>query len=175
MRDFERWLGSLFGHDGDKVQELLGNQTALQFLIAWSLFESKCFDGFVKKEQLEKFSKCTAAKSDFPMKRLERAAHHFHERYQVREHRENLLHGQECAQFLKILEGPISDPLDHNVLFLCVFVVYRFRNNIFHGNKGVALWLQYEEQICFCIDILQALVSYAEEKTPSMKTDGIGT
>ena len=89
MCDFERWLGSLFGEDGVKVQELLGNQTALQFLIAWSLFESKCFDGFVKKEQLEKFSKCTAAKSDFPMKRLERAAHHFHERYQVREHREN--------------------------------------------------------------------------------------
>ena len=56
-------------------------------------------------------------------------------------------------------------------LFFLVFVVYRYRNNIFHGNKGVQSWLQYRDQIRRCTQVMQALVTHAERSAPTMKSD----
>jgi hypothetical protein len=53
---FEHWLGELLGESEHEVAYLLKDETALRFLIAWSLFEAKCFDGFVKLDGLDAFA-----------------------------------------------------------------------------------------------------------------------
>ena len=42
---------------------------------------------------------------------------------------------------------------------MLLVVVYRFRNNIFHGNKGVDSWLQYRPQIEKCTNVMQHLIT----------------
>lgn len=57
---FHSWLGTLFGHSESQVLLLLDNKTALQFLVAWSLFESKCFAGYVRAPDIAQYAQRTA-------------------------------------------------------------------------------------------------------------------
>lgn len=168
---FADWLGKLLGHSEWEVQRLLDNQTAVQFLIVWSLFESKCFGGYLQEKSIREFADRSAAEADFPMQRIAPASHHFHDRYQNDEYLRNLLYGRQCPELRRILRKPLPDLARAEVLFLCVFVAYRFRNNIFHGNKGVDAWLKFEPQIRQCIEVMQVVVTHAEAKTPSMRIE----
>ena len=47
------------------------------------------------------------------------------------------------------------------MVFFLTFVVYRFRNNIFHGNKRVDAWLRFQPQIQDCIRVMQIMISHA--------------
>lgn len=171
MDDFAGWLGDLLGHSRGEVQKLLDDQTAAHFLMVWSLFESKCFAGFVIEREIWDFAERVADDARFPNCDLKRAAEHFHDRYQNGEYLRNLLYGRQCPELLRVLRMPLPDLTKAEVLFLCVFVVYRFRNNIFHGNKGVASWLRFKPQIRLCIEVMQILVTYSETKTPSMRIE----
>ena len=55
------------------------------------------------------------------------------------------------------------------MMYSVVVVVYRFRNNMFHGNKGVASWLRYREQIALCVLAMQEFIAHAEALTPTME------
>jgi hypothetical protein len=81
------------------------------------------------------------------------------------------MHGQKSARLSALLERPFDEPTSEDKVFLLVSVVYRYRNNIFHGNKGVESWLHYREQIQHCLQSMQVLVSYAEQITPTMKAE----
>jgi hypothetical protein len=47
VNSFEKWLGGLLGQDPQKAKRLLDDRTAFEFLLTWSLFESKCFGGYL--------------------------------------------------------------------------------------------------------------------------------
>jgi len=66
-------------------------------------------------------------------------------------------------KFKKILTKDISNLKPDEVIFFLVLVVYRYRNNIFHGNKGVESWLQFKDQIEYCIRIMQILIDTAKK------------
>lgn len=166
---FNAWLSGLLGHSEDTVKVLLEDQTALHFLMAWSFFESKCHKGFLRFEQIEAFAKRKDDEKFWPIE-LESALKHFHDRYQNLDRRKNLLHGQSSNSFVSILQKPLDSLRVEEKIFFLVLVVYRFRNNIFHGNKGVTSWLQFSEQINLCIDVMQVFVSHEERISPTMKT-----
>lgn len=44
------------------------------------------------------------------------------------------------------------------------YIVYRYRNNMFHGNKGLESWLQFEEQIKDCITVMKKLTVLPDKK-----------
>ncbi len=67
-----------------------------------------------------------------------------------------------------LLAKSVNRLSDAESVFLLSFVVYRFRNNIFHGNKGVNSWLSYTEQIELCIRSMMAFVNHAESRLPTM-------
>lgn len=101
----------------------------------------------------------------------------FHTRYQNREKRRSLFHQQRCDRFMGITEAPGSVASAEDVVFLCTAVAYRFRNNMFHGSKGVRSWLQYKDQIERCSAVIQSLTSHAESQLkqlalPSGRVDG---
>lgn len=166
---FSCWLGTLLGHPEDEVQRLLDDESALHFLITWSIFESKCFAGFIKVAEIENFAK--TACPTIVLTDLKESTEHFHTRYQCSDFLKNLMHGKKNDRLSAILNKPLDNICDEESLYLLIFVIYRYRNNIFHGNKGVKSWLNYREQIQHCIRVMQVMISQTESNNPTMKTE----
>jgi hypothetical protein len=102
-------------------------------------------------------------------------ADHFHQRFQGKRELANLLQDDKtpedvATQFKNCLARPFAELRRAEIVFLASFVIYRYRNNIFHGSKGVASWLSYREQIGRCTEVMQAFVSHAEAILPTMST-----
>ena len=175
---FERWFADLLGQSELEVKRLLGDRTATHFLIVWSIFESKCFCGIANLDKFEAFADRLALSESFDVNQIAEAVAHFHARYQDATHLRHLMHKktsaaikQTAAKLNILLAKPLIDLLPQEAVYLAVFIVYRFRNNIFHGNKGVTTWLQYTEQIDLCTHTMQAFVSHAEAIESSIKTE----
>ena len=66
---FSAWLGTLFGHSSGDIQRLLKDKAALHFLIAWSLFESKCFGGFVQAKNIKVFAQSACSSIEWQVLR----------------------------------------------------------------------------------------------------------
>lgn len=128
------------------------------FLIVWALFEQKLFDGYVQKCKIHGCAqKFAGVELD-----VEEMARHFHERYQVTEYKHNLLHGDNYEGFDTILGNEYDNLLNQDKLQLLIYVTYRYRNNIFHGSKGLMSWAQFSVQITYCINFMICLLD--EEK-----------
>lgn len=158
---FDQWFADYLKQDESEVKRLLADRTATRFLIAWSLFESRCFEGFAKISKFSGFAKAIAENGDFKCAVLREPAMHFHARYQDKKCYKNLIHRKPLEELEKILAKKFAELSEYELIFLLVFVVYRFRNNIFHGNKGVESWLGYKEQINLCLNVMQSLISVA--------------
>lgn len=167
--DFDAWFAKHLQSSAtrEKVETLLNDKTAVKFLIAWSLMESNCFGGFIKAENLQDRCREIVNKENFNPSSLAEILHHFHERYQNSEFLSNLMHNCKHPNIESLLKKSTEELENHEVLFLLTSVAYRYRNNIFHGNKGVESWLGYKVQIDLCTQIMQALVTHASFKGKS--------
>ena len=159
---FEKWFSSYLDQDESQVTMLLNDKTAIRFLITWSIFESDCFDGFVKFQQLNIYSKKIVNDKNFKRDRFIEALKYFHGRYQNLQAYNNLMYKQYSPKMEKIIKKDIGALTSSDEIFFLIAVVYRYRNNIFHGNKGVSSWLKFGVQIDFCRNIMQELISLAE-------------
>lgn len=166
---FASWLGTLFRHSELQVRRLLDDGTALHFLVAWSLFESKCFSGFVKAAEIASYAERVAPR--FGPQAVHDAVVHFYQRYQHETLFRNLMHRQKDERLSGLLEGSMDQLSPQDKVYFVVFVIHRFRNNIFHGNKGVDSWLKYRQQIQYCVEAMQVLVSDAEHAEPTMNAE----
>lgn len=155
---FERWLASYLCQEESQVATLLNNRTATRFLIAWSIFESDCFDRFFQFKNLNDYSKKVVETSGCQRESFADALRHFHARYQEPRRYNNLMHEQKSPELKQILEKHVETLTPSEGIFLLVAVIYRYRNNIFHGNKGVSSWLQFRKQIDWCTKIMQELI-----------------
>lgn len=170
---FATWLSQLFRQSEHQVNRLLEDESALHFLITWSLFESKCFEGFLKAESIAAYAKKESATLN--LSDIRGIGAHFHERYQNSRLFQNLMHKQKNERLLSLLKESYADFTPEDVIFFLTFIIYRYRNNIFHGNKGVESWLQYREQIQLCIQAMQVMISHAEQVTPTMIAETVSS
>lgn len=160
---FDQWLAKYLGQDTHQVELLLRDKTAIRFLIAWSIFETICFGGFAKDKDIEDVAKGLVGTKGFQPSELMVAASHFHERYQDKKLFRNLMHKQKSSKLDLIRQKDFESLSADEIVFFVIFVVYRFRNNIFHGNKGVASWLKFKPQIKLCIEVMQTLITFKVE------------
>ena len=154
---------------------MLHDGTATRFLIAWSLFESRCFEGSAKINKFPTFATLFSEIHNFECLALQESATHFHRRYQDKQRYKNLMHGQKSKEMDEIISKEFAELSRYEITLMLLIVVYRFRNNIFHGNKGVESWLQYKEQITLCLTVMQSLISLSSEthnKGTNMAADG---
>lgn len=160
---FNEWLAGYWKTDITKVNRSLHEKIAVKFLIVWSIMESRCFDGHLNAQSLkpfaDKYAHCTAIED------IEPHIEHFYKRYQDEEKVRRLIHvnkltnvNEQGAVFLEILKRKFDDLSDGEKLYLSIYVVFRYRNNIFHGNKSVEMWLRYEEEIERCIACMRTFV-----------------
>ena len=52
MPTFEVWYANLLGQRDFEVRRLLQDGAAIRFLIAWSMFEGRCFGDSANEEQI---------------------------------------------------------------------------------------------------------------------------
>lgn len=161
MPTFEAWYANLLGQRDFEVRRLLKDPAAIRFLIAWSMFEGRCFDDSANEKQIANLAE-RIVREGFDPEHLSDALIHFHARYQDKTRLRALLHKRKSERLAKVLSLPIAELSPTDRPFLVLFVVFRFRNNIFHGSKGVESWLQYGEEIRLCTDAMQAVISHVE-------------
>lgn len=158
---FDKWLAGHFKQSQSQIQILLRDPTALRFLVAWSLFESECLNSRAEPAKFEGFAETVINRAMFRRADFSEVGEHFHNRYQDGAVYRNLMHGHKIPELDQILKTSFANLDDKQLVLLLLFVIYRFRNNIFHGNKGVGSWLNYNEQIGLCIGIMQLFIDLA--------------
>jgi hypothetical protein len=162
-QNFEKWFASYLGQEESEIRVLLNNEVATRFLIVWSMFESKCFSGFMQVTKINNYAEQVIGRNEFDIKKFSNALEHFHERYQDKKLYKNLMHEQKSEEMDNILKKDISLLSQKESIFFLLFVVYRYRNNIFHGNKGVDSWLKFEKQITHCVEVMQLFLDIEKE------------
>ena len=157
-KEFLKWLSKYLEADEKETKKLLDNELSRYFLIVWSIYEAKCFRGFVKVDKFNEFVKGIIGTID--ANRINDSAEYFHKRYQDPKKYQNLMHGKNRnSSFDEILKKEYADLMVEQKIFLLTFVTYRYRNNIFHGNKGISSWLEFDKQIKKCIYVLQEFIN----------------
>lgn len=155
----KKWICDYYKIDILLIEDnsFFNNELVTSFLIIWTIFEQKLFNGFVKRTLIEEFSSDSSNKFSTS---LSKHFKYFYERYHDKQLFKNLINDDKAIQkkMQNILEQPIELITDDNKLTFILYVLYRYRNNIFHGNKGVELWTKYSIQIEICISIMIELL-----------------
>jgi hypothetical protein len=148
------FLMSYFKEDREQIDILIKTDYALSFLLIWSIFESKCFDAFLTINDLDNED----IKNDKEFNEFSNDAAYFHNLYQSNKTRwKNLKYKEENYKDLdNLLKGNYEDLLKGDKIKFGLFVIYRYRNNIFHGNKKILSWINYKEEIKRCIKMMIA-------------------
>lgn len=149
------WLSRYFETGSENIEMLFENTLALEFLIIWSIFETKCFNGFCTTGGIKSF----VEKNNLDCSELQKGISHFHERYQEPIRWKNLIHQDRNAQKINPIKEKMLNLLnDQEKLEFLIYVICRYRNNMFHGNKGVMSWVRYEIEIRFCINSMMEII-----------------
>lgn len=152
----KNWLATQFDTDSNRVDEMLDSQLATTYLLIWPIMEQKLFGGFMQKEKIEEAADTYS--NYYSKMNVQDIVKHFHERYQDRTRYANLKHGDNAPVIDAILNKRFV-ALDYKEkLMLMFYVVYRYRNNIFHGSKGIQSWTTYSTQIDKCIEFMMIIV-----------------
>ena len=153
--NLKNWLAKYCDTEIENIETYFKNENVTGFLIIWTFFEQKLFGGFLRYDDLESFSEKLIDKWS---KKLKKEFHYFFERYQDEGKFSNLIHKQAAKEIKVIRKKDIKDISEKEMLFFLSFVVYRYRNNIFHGNKGVDSWTKYKAEIEKCVSIMTCLL-----------------
>ena len=161
MPTFETWLAKLLGQRELEIRRLMNDGTAIRFLMVWSMFEGRYLRDSANEQVIDQLAK-RIVDEGFNPTCLSEALNHLHARYQDKSRLRALLHDRKSKLFNQIISIPIAELSPIQQAFLVMFVVFRFRNNMFHGNKGVESWLKYSQQIQLCTEVMQAIILHAE-------------
>ena len=139
----------------DEIRDMLHNQVAVLYLLIWPIMEQRYFSGFLMSNQISDAAcklapfYCEDLKND-----LDEIIMKFFNRYKNnRQHCRALkLDKTMKPEFNKILsKNKFVDLQPADKIKLLLFVIYRYRNNIFHGNKDIRKWASFDEQIKDCL------------------------
>ncbi|HHK8474829.1 TPA: hypothetical protein ACQYCW_004596, partial [Vibrio parahaemolyticus] len=156
--EFNAWYAKFIEQKEADVSDLFASKTATNFLMTWSIFETIHFGSFVKVADIQSVSLVIANKSYVDFSSIDTAFKYFHYRYQDKSLKANLLHTQNIKRFEAILGKNEVQATKYEKVEFLIYVVYRYRNNIFHGNKGVSSWLAFDKQITKCVNLMQAML-----------------
>ena len=155
------WLANFYETDTRNITSLLDCQVATTYLLIWPVMEQNLFSGFMKQDKIaETATRYTLYYSEM---NIEEDVKYFYDRYQNRRFFRNLKHGSYHTEVDDILKKRYNVLSPTEKLHLMIFVVYRYRNNIFHGSKGINSWLQFSEQIEKCISFMMKIVDCHEK------------
>lgn len=157
-----KWLGNYLKVEGKNigehdVEEMLKSELATSYLIVWPILEQKLCNGFFKPCKISNYAEKYISK--YEQMDIDDAVKHFYERYQDKDFYRHLKHGDKHTEnYDKILASDFSSISDEDKINFILYVVYRYRNNIFHGNKKILSWAQYSTEINLCLEVMMKLI-----------------
>lgn len=158
-----KWLAKNLGTTIGNINDLYENPIGLDFLLIWTRFETINFQGFMKFNYCDDINRITTRCNIKISEEIDEIFSKFFQRYQRERRLLALCHKRinsclECrsCSYCKIrLILQKQEPTDLEKVYFLVYVIYRYRNNMFHGNKGLDSWITtYEEQINDCIKVM---------------------
>lgn len=157
MLKIEEWLAKIHNTNVDNIKNILKDEKATTYLMVWSTFEQKIFAGFMTKNKISNAAKRYSQIYD--LLNIDDIAKRFHSRYQNKMNFKHLRHNEtNTVEIEKILSKQYDTLSNTEKVHLLFYVSYRYRNNIFHGNKGVLAWNRYTQQINDCILFMISLI-----------------
>lgn len=142
----------------EDIQDLLKDETATLFLLIWPIMEQNVFHGYMKKGNIDAVARQAAGSAQKPD--INDIFLHFHQRYQDKDARHHLQHRDTNDIFNETLKKTAGQVTDQEKIAFLFYVVYRYRNNIFHGNKGIKSWSQYTKQITYCLNFMMKIIDW---------------
>ena len=160
--EIKSWLAKILLTTEINIDNILNEEKATTYLWVWSIFEQKVFNGFVKKVDLK--TKAKELSSNYDLLGLDDIIRKFHKRYQDKDIFRHLKHDENSKSIEDQLSKEFNTLTNEEKLYIALYVAYRYRNNIFHGNKGVLSWVHYTEQINDCITVMIKITDIAVGK-----------
>lgn len=157
----------------DEIQDMLNNQIAVSYLLIWPIFERRHFGGFMKQEKIQTAADILKDDYDNALKLgLDPIAKRFFTRYNIYDNRNNPCYRElqpepryRSQKFKLICSKRFFVNLNtSDKIYLLLYVIYRYRNNIFHGYKSIEKWSQYTDQIQDCLTGMMLLSNYMKAK-----------
>lgn len=149
------WLAKTLEIDGWLVSETVKNQMATVFLLIWPILETKVFNNDMSHRQITDIS--NLVKDELSDIELDMVSRHFYDRYQDKNKYRKLVAGRDWTKIERVLDKPYNRIYKDEKIALMIFVVYRYRNNIFHGIKSIKEWKNFSEEIQLCIRFMVML------------------
>ena len=190
---FLRWCTNqcheIFGKQPDvqstrrSIEDAAKNPSTFWFLMAWNIFERKCLAGDAGNNIRAFLENTSISASMEKQHKLQEIFLHFHNRYgDKKEKDERIKHlfrkpdgnkpdsgkkkkDEKKERFEVLMKKDVQALASKEKAELLVLVVYRFRNNIFHGVKSVPTWKQFSTEITHCTE---AIMKWCEDWKPSV-------
>lgn len=155
-----------------EVEELYKTSLGLDFLLVWTIFEKTFFSDSPKRG--DKISKVTKNLKFCLTSDMESILKYFLERYKKDRKKLRQLcdkdkckgkcYGDSGCNFFNYIERDSVTYTNEEKLYILMYVVNRYRNNMFHGTKKVKSWLSdYKFEIENCVSIMKWLVDELEK------------
>ena len=157
-----KWLSKILSIDNWLVDETIKNQTATIFLLIWPIIETELFDNNLNKERIKEVAE--SVEGQISENDIDEIAGYFHDRYQDISLYRGLAQDRNWRVIENILEKSYWKVSKVEKLMFLIFVVYRYRNNIFHGIKSIKEWNKYSKEIELCIKFMLILGSVIKQK-----------
>lgn len=159
--DTKEWLTMSEEVYKDDIETFYNSKIGLDFLFVWTKFEKINFDCNFNwvKEDIDKYIETKKEN----IEKLEEYYKYFHTRYQTSSLLKNLFGkrtpNKEIEEIIKKKDNSNEDKIK-----LLLFVVFRYRNNMFHGVKEVRTWFsKYSVEINKCVEIMKILTELPEK------------
>ena len=142
------WAKKYYGVTDD-TQSIFESSNAFSFLFIWAIFEGEACGGYAKINQIK------TIKNRFSNINILEIFSFFQLRYSNNKSKfDNLrISEQKIKQrTYNILtsKSPTKDEMTEALLV----ILFRFRNNIFHGNKKPLQWGKYDDCLCHLINFM---------------------
>ena len=150
------WLARQFDTKHWNVTDLLRTQNATVYLLIWPIMEQKLFDGFMQAKKIDSFSEKMG--EYFNEMDAEHKVRYFYNRYQDKEKYRRLTDSKNYPSMEEVLAKEYDALTGRDKMVIMMTTVYRYRNNIFHGNKAIGEWNKYSKEIKYCIEFMMSVV-----------------
>lgn len=168
------WLTTKWCVPRPFVDEFFEIQASSYFLLIWPIFEHDVCNGYMTSSKIRDIAK--KYKNCYDEMCIDDILKRFYDRYTDRNspdsHWNSLCQndlGEVVSQAERVLNQPWNKSKPVEKIQFGLYVIYRFRNNIFHGNKTVLEWLRNKPQIEDCVLVLLRLTEFHDKLKASLE------
>ena len=163
MNSVIEWINTEIINEGDNKINVSDVEEIRDFALLWNLFENICCDKFAS---MDKINNIIDYKIDNFCKEDEifkTTYEYFYDRYQnLSRFRALNLRKSEKELITKVLNNHYND--ENNILKFIMAIIYRYRNNLFHGEKNMRYIRLQKENFNIANNFLMYFIEKCRQK-----------